>query len=189
MQVNLSRSDVTRARLMLSGVRNGFPKAFYRTLNKTAAGTKTDLVNLVRRDYNYKATVLRKRITVYKCPSYKTLKAETRSVGPGIHLTDIAGTRQTTRGITVDVKKSTGRKLIPRAFIAPGRFSRKKIGFIRETEAGRMVPRTPISPLYASHPEVIYNTRENWARIEKQSGKRLDENFSHEVQVILKGIA
>ena len=189
MDVKISKSDLNRAERMLSGIKSGFPKAFKRTLDKTATGTKTDMVAFVRERYNYKAKALRERITVYKCPSYKHLKSSIRSVGPGVHLTDIAQTRQTGRGVTVNVKKATGRKLIPHAFIAPGRHSGKKIVFIRETIRGKRVSRYPISPIYASHPEVVYSTDENWPKIERLADARFRNNFDHEVEVVLKGIA
>lgn len=197
MEIRLDKADLNRAKRMLADCKNGFPKAFYRTLNKTAANTKTDMVTLVRDRYNFKAAAIRKRINVYRCPSYAALRATVRSVGPGIHLTDVAGTRQTKKGVTVDVKKSTGRHLIPHAFIAPGRTSKKKIVFIRDFVSGTrvvksggvMAKRYPISPIYASHPEVVYNTDENWPNVQKNADSRLKENFSHEVDVILKGIA
>ena len=52
-----------------------------------------------------------------------------------------------------------------------------------------MVGRDPIKALYASDPEILYNTAENWPEIQSRAQKRLDENFEHEVDVVLKGYA
>ena len=52
-----------------------------------------------------------------------------------------------------------------------------------------MVPRQPIDARYASNPEQIYNTPENWAKIEKSAAVRLNNNFAHEVDAVLKGFA
>lgn len=189
MEVKVNPDDLARMKADLASLVDGFPKAFKRALDKTATGAKTDMVNDIRAKYNYKATALRARLSVYKCPSYKVLKAKTRSAGPGIHLTDVTGTNQTAKGVTVNVKKSTGRQLIPSAFISPGRTSTKPIVFIREREGGRRVARLPISPIYAAHPEVVYNVDENYVEIQKAIDARLKTNLEHETDVVLKGIA
>jgi hypothetical protein len=189
MEVKVNQDDLARMKRDLVWLETGFPKAFKRALDKTATGAKTDMVNDIRSKYNYKATALRKRMTVFKCPSYKTLNAKTRSAGPGIHLTDVTGTRQTKKGVTVNVKKETGRQLIPSAFISPGSKSKKPIVFIREKVGGRRVARLPISPIYAAHPEVVYNVNENYVEIQKAIDRRLSENMKHETDVVLRGIA
>ena len=188
MEIRLSQKDLDDARLMLLGIDKGFPKAFSRALNKAVEGTRTDMVALVRKDYNYKAAAVRKRISLQKA-TYAVLNAAVRSSGGEVHLTDIAGTRQTKKGVSVNVKKSTGRKLIPRAFIRPGRRSKKQIVFRRRMVGGKMVGRTPIDARYTSHPEQIYNTPENWAQLEKAAVIRLNKNFAHEVDAILKGFS
>ena len=219
MEVSLNKSSLSKAKMMLYGAKNGFPKAFSRTLNKTVNNTKTEMVKLVRRDYNYKAAAVRKRITVSKA-TYANLSAAVKSTGDSVHLTDIAGTRQTKKGVSVNVKKSTGIKLIPRAFIPKDpnpynkleavkinkRLLKKKIVFRRpgnprgqhETLYGRYGPqgsggklgsRARLDTFLAPHPEIVYNTPENWAELQKAADKKLATNFSHEVDVVLKGIA
>lgn len=188
MEIRLDKKDLASAKLALVGVKNGFPKAFSRSLNKTTIGTRTDMVSLIRKDYNYKAAAVRKRITIVRASSSK-LDAAVRSSGGEVHLTDIAGTRQTKTGVSVDVKKSTGRKVIPRAFIQTGIRSGKKIVFRRSVVSGKMVGRKPIEARYAAHPETIYNTDENWPKLLLSASERLNANFAHEVDVILKGIA
>lgn len=189
MEIDVDKDQIRQVQRDLLGLENGFPKAFKRALDNTAKNAVTEMVADIRSKYNYKATALRKRMAVFKCPSYKTLKAKTRSTGPGIHLTDISYTRQTKKGVTVNVKKSTGRLLIPHAFISPGRSSDKLIVFIREMEGGRRVARLPISPIFAAHPEVVYNVKENYVQIQTAISKRLDENIRHEADVVLRGIA
>ena len=205
MEVSLNKSSLSKAKLMLYGVKDGFPKAFSRALNKTANNTKTEMVKLVRRDYNYKAAAVRKRITVNKA-TYANLSSSVKSTGDHVHLTDIAGTRQTKKGVSVNVKKSTGIKLIPRAFKAPGQRSGKDIIFRRpgnprgqhEKLYGRYGPpgsggkigsRARLDTFSAPHPEIVYNTPENWAQLQKVADQKLSTNFAHEVDVVLKGIA
>lgn len=188
MEVYLDKNDLSEAQRMLYGYKNGFPKAMSRALNKTVTGIRTDMVSLLRSRYNIKATALRKRIVIVRA-TYAKLAASATSSGQRIHLTDVAGTRQTKKGVSVDVKKSTGRKLIPSAFIARGQRSGKLMVFRRAESGGKMVGRTPIEARYASYPEELYNTGENWPDLQKAAQKRLDDNFQHEVDVVLKGFA
>lgn len=189
LSIALDKEDLAEARRMLLNFDNGFPKAFSRALNKTVTNTKTEMTDLIRADYNYTLASLRSRITT-RNSTVKTLFAKVTSTGRSPHLTDIVGTRGTkTRGISVDVKKATGRRYIPQGFLAIGRVSGKKISFIRKMEGGRRVARLPLEDIRASHPEVVYNTKENWAKIQAAVKIRLDNNFLHEVDVILKGIA
>lgn len=205
MEIKLNKSSLSEAKLMLYGVKDGFPKAFSRALNKTANSTQTEMVKLVRRDYNYKAAAVRARISVNKA-TYANLSASVKSTGDSVHLTDITGTRQTKKGVSVNVKKSTGIKLIPRAFKAAGQRSGKDIIFRRpgnprgqhEKLHGRYGPpgsggksgsRARLDTFSAPHPEIVYNTPENWAQLQKTAGEKLNTNFAHEVDVVLKGIA
>ncbi|WP_319406178.1 phage tail protein [uncultured Desulfosarcina sp.] len=187
-QVKLSESDLNDAKRALIGIENGFPRAFARALNKSVAGVRTDMVSLAREDYNFKAAAVRKRISIHKA-YVSRLTAKAVSVGPGVHLTDFVGTRQTNTGLSVDVKKSTGRKAIRHGFLNKSPKSGKLLAMRRATVNGRRVPRYPIETLYGPHPEVVYNTGPNWAKLQKSADERLNKNFAHEIDVLLKGVA
>jgi hypothetical protein len=188
INIKVNPEDLERAQRDLAGIKNGLPRAFARALNKTTTGVKTDMVALIRNDYNYKAETVRARFSVI--PAYwDDLSARVISTGTQVHLTDVAGTRQTAKGVSVNVQKATGRQLIPRAFIRPGQYSGKMMVFRRAEIGGKMVPRSPIGARMAPHPEVIYNTPQNWATIAEKAQARLDTNFAHEVDVVLRGIA
>lgn len=191
MHIHLDPQDLKNAQRMLAGIKDGFPKALYRTLNKTTTGAKTDMADVVRKDYTHRLASVKERFAIYKCPSYETLKSSIRSVGPGVHLSDFPkkAVYQTKKGVMVNVKRATGKKLIPHAFFAPGRKSGKPIVFIRDGQGGDMPGRYPITALYATTPEVLYNTGENWPKLGSKLKERLDKNFIHEVDVVLKGIA
>ena len=186
--ISINKADVAAAKSMLNSVKNGFPRAFSRALNRTAQGVRTDMVNIAREEYNFKAAYARKRISI-KRATYSNLNAATRSTGPGTHLTDMLGTRKISTGLSVDIKKSTGRQKIKHAFINTGQKSGKLIAYRRELVGGKRVPRYDIEALYAPHPEQVYNTPENWARLKNQASERLDKNLDHEVDVILKDLA
>jgi hypothetical protein len=197
MNVYLSPDSLSAAKKMLIGCHQGFPKAMSRALNKTVDGAATEMVGLIRSRYNIKATALRKRLKKSKS-TYANLRASITSTGYGLHLTDVTGTRPTKKGVSVDVKKATGRKLITHAFIRPGRNSGKMIVFLRDRVSGTSVVgagsgvragRYPISALYVSDPEILYNSKENWPDLSGEIQKRLDKNFDHEIDVVLKGYA
>lgn len=187
MEIHFDKSQLNSFKSLMVQLDGQLPKALSRALNKTTTGVRTDMVSLIRKDYNYKAAAIRSRIKINRA-TYAQLSASVISSGRDVHLTDVTGTRQTAKGVSVNVKKSTGRKLIPRAFIR-GVKSGKQIVFRRAEIGGKMVGRKPIVARYASHPETIYNTSENWTTLQKLAQGRLDSNFTHEVDTVLKGIA
>lgn len=204
-QVRLSESDIKAAKRALIFVEDGFPKAYARALNKSATSVRTDMVGLVRKEYNYKAAAIRKRIEIRRA-TRADLSASLYSSGRHVNLTDIIGTRKTKKGVSVNVKKSTGRKLIPRAFINQGVKSGKRIVLRRPGNprgqrkklwarygppgsGGKVGSMARLDYFEAVPVEIIYNTPQNWARIQKKAGAHIKKHFAHEVDVVLKGIA
>ena len=205
LDIRMNKEDLQNAQRMLWSIENGFPKAYARALNKTATSVRTEMVKLIRDDYNYKVAAIRKRIVIKK--AYPTdLRCSLISAGRHVNLTDIAGTNRTKKGVTVNVKKSTGRKLIPRTFIRRGVHSGKEIVLRRpgnprgqhEKLWGRYGPagsggkqgsKARLDSFYATPVETIYNTESNWARLRKRADHHLKDHMAHETEVVLKGIA
>jgi len=183
-KISIDTADLERARSDLNSLANEMPHVAVRALNKAMTGVKTDIVSIIRDNYNYKATALRKRITITKA-TRTNVRGFVQSKGGPVHLTDITGTRQTKKGISVDVRKDTGRRLIPRAFKASGRHSGKEIVFRREGDppgqTARLVSRYPIRAITTAHPEVLYNAPHNWAKIQSKAAERLDTNIEREI--------
>ena len=138
------------------------------------------------------------RIKIPKRATKKDISGFVQSKGKHIGLTtDIdPAARQTRRGVTVNVKKSTGRQLFPRAFIRPGRNSGKLIVLRRPGDPSGQVenlyPRYgpegsgsgkggTLDAFYGPHPETLINAPENWAKIQTKVGKRLDTNLTREI--------
>lgn len=204
-QIRLSEADIKAAKRALIFIEDGFPKAYARALNKSATSVRTDMVGLIRKEYNYKATAIRKRIVISRA-SRADLSASLRSSGQYVNLTDIIGTRKTKKGVSVNVKKSTGRKLIPRAFINQGVRSGKPIVLRRPGDprgqreklwarygppgsGGKVGSRARLDYFDAVPVEVIYNTPQNWACIQQKADAHLKKHLGHETDVVLKGIA
>ena len=129
-QTHVDTEDLERAKRDLKNLADEMPHVAVRALNKAMTGTKTDMKNIVRADYNYKAALLDSRISVWKA-NRTNIQGHIQSKGGIVHHSDIATTSQTQRGVVVNIKKSTGRGLIPRTFQAPGRSSSKLITFRR----------------------------------------------------------
>lgn len=174
------RLALERAQRDLQALSKAMPKVAVRALNKAMTGTKTDMKGVIRENYNYKASALEKRLKVVRARR-GSLSGYVRSSGGLYHLTDITGTRQTKKGVSVSVKKSTGRQLIPSAFIQPAQYSGKRIVLRRVYRSGGLVGRYPIEAKYAPHPEHLYNTKENWAKISRAASKRIDANIEREI--------
>ena len=191
MATQINVHDLGRVKDDLAELSREMPHVAVRAINKALTGVKTDMKKLVREEYNYKAATLDKRMTATKATK-ANLTGIIVSKGGAVHLTDIAGTRQTKAGVSVDVRKSTGRKVIPRAFIATGRNSGKQIVFRRKGsppgQHARLVSRHPIEAMYTAHPEVIYNAPHNWARIQVAAADRLDTNIQREIDAEFRRI-
>jgi len=136
-------------------------------------------------DYSYKVSAVKARMTV-KRAVWSDLTSFIKSRGAGIHLSDFVGTRQTSTGLTVNVKKSTGLQRIRHAFLNRVQ-SGKIIAFWRaEAGPGRLVARYPIEALYGPHPEIVWNTDENWGTLQDRTDKRLPAVFAYEVDGVLR---
>ena len=184
MSATIELKDLETTKKALEDLASEMPHVAVRAINKSLTGVKTDIKTIIRADYNYKAGALDKRMTATKATRAK-IEGRIVSKGGAVHLTDIAGTAKGPRGVTVNVKKSTGRKLIPRAFVAHGQRSGKKIVFRRvgspPGQHAKLVGRHPIEAFYTGHPEVIMNTAENWAKIQTAAATRLDTNIEREI--------
>jgi hypothetical protein len=170
----------------LKNFKNGVPKALTRSINTALTDVKNEMISLARTDYNYNVAQLRKRITITRA-KYTDLSGKVKSKGGKYHLYDIVGKRKTTKGYRVNVKKSTGMQFIPHAFSK--KIGKKYMLLIRKSSGDGLVSQYPVRTLYASHPEIIYNTPENWNKLSKKGQDRLDKALKKEVNAIVKGWA
>lgn len=186
ISVELDQASLRQAQYDLSAIKGGIEKAFSRALNKSVTGAKTEMVELIRVDYNYSRAAILSRIST-KGSTIKTLSAYVKSTGKSPNLASIVGTTQRVAGVSVNVKKATGRHIVKHTFLRT--VGENRLVFQRARAGDRLVARYPLWAVKASHPEIIYNTKENWAKLSTAIQKRLDDNFAHEVDVVLKGIA
>jgi hypothetical protein len=194
LKIQLNEAQFNDVVKSLAGIQDGIPKVLARAINKAATGAKTDMVFIVREQYNYKAAALRDRIHVKKA-TYTHLAASTLSVGGPVHLTDVTGTvwrGPKSPGTQVDVKKITGKQMIKSAWIGHGKHSGKDIVYVRTKEPGlrrRTSPpgRYPIKALYAPHPEIVYGHEQIWKSVEYLADFTLSKALDHETEALLRG--
>lgn len=198
--------NLDKAQQDMAALSSAMPHVAVRALNKAMTGTKTDMVKIVRQTHNYKAGALRKRLKVSRATRAK-IKGHVESKGRAVHLTDIAGTRQTKKGVTVNVKKDSGRQLIPRAFKAISRKSGKEIVLRRpSTEdyggydelygrygppgsggtVGKRGQKARLMWFPAPHPEYVYNAPDTWARVKDAAAERIDTNIEREMDAEIR---
>jgi hypothetical protein len=127
---------------------------------------------------------VRERITKNRA-TWGRLTASVISKGDAVMLSDFVGTRQITTGLSVNVKVSTGRQYIKHGFLQVSPRSGKVLSLRRKVIDGVRVGRYPLETLYGPHPEVVWNTDENWERIQNQADERLRANFAYEVDYVM----
>jgi len=202
-----TRPQIDQAIRDLEGIKNGFERAYASALNKAAEGTRTDMVTLARDEYTYKVDAVRARTSVSKA-TWTSLTSSVTSKGKGVPLTEFLGTRQTSSGLSVTIRRAAGVSAIRHAFLQTVR-SGKKLAFWRAGIFDKLAPgsagfaqlkeaiaaghisrsglvwRYPITALYGPHPELVYNTPENWNKLQGWAKERLDVDFAHEIDYVL----
>ena len=200
------QDDLAQAQKDLQRLSYEMPAVAVRALNKAMAGTKTDMKNVIRAEYNIKAGVIDERMSIRKA-NRAQIQGHIQSKGKHIGLTSDLSTpakqpgaltakgRKSSafgagQGVVVNVKKSTGKQVIPRAFIRPGRGSGKLIVLRRPGDppgqidnlVGRYARSSPrLDAFYGPHPETLYNAPHNWAKIQSKAAERLDTNIEREI--------
>ena len=96
------------------------------------------------------------------------------------------GARQTKTGVSVQVYKAQGRKIIPRAFIRSGKKSGQQNVFWRvKGDGGKLVGRYPIYIKFGlALPEAFEWTSRDV--VEEQARERLHKNLEHERDYLLQ---
>jgi hypothetical protein len=98
---------------------NSLNLAAMRALNRAATTVRKEASSEIRKVYNLTAAVAKAQMKITRATKY-SLEAVVTAKGKPIGLIDFSA-RQTARGVTVKVRRDSGRKLIPHAFVAAGR--------------------------------------------------------------------
>lgn len=116
-QVTIDPGDLSDLRLVLSGIKNGFPAVVTRAINKTLTGVITDAAKEITQDLNLTQTRVKKDMWAVKA-SYQKLTGAVYAMGKPVNLAAFLNTTYSlSRGLGVKVKKSDQKVFLKHAFI------------------------------------------------------------------------
>ncbi len=172
--------DVQRT---LAGIKDGSRKAIVRALNKTvgtsSGGVQSDAVKEVAREFNLTQKDIKRDFRIKKA-TYADLSAYVRAQGKPVPLGRFIRTRQTQKGVSVQVKKSRPRVVIRHAFIPKLKSGHIGVFWRRGKQ------RLPIDQRFGPRVPDIFSNDEVMKPILQKAQERLDKNFSHEVEFLLE---
>jgi len=114
--VKMDQDDFRRVQSMLSDIKGAAPRVAMRAINKTMTGTKTDASSAIRAVITAKKSAVDETIKITKATENNPT-AYIASTGRPLALIDLSS-RQTNKGVSVQVRKDRPRKIVPGAFIA-----------------------------------------------------------------------
>ena len=178
VNVVFDKKKMEEAQVMLSGIKNGAPRAISRAINRTATTTNVQASKLIKKEYTIKNGT--KGVVTRSTASslagninFKGRPRLLRNFSMGI----------TKKGITAAVKRSTGRRLIPRTFIRP--LVGSNVPGVLQRKRG--AARYPIKVLHGpSLPQMAGNVNVQ-PEVEKFIQTKMDERLDHEIKALLKG--
>ncbi|TVM15062.1 hypothetical protein DPQ33_16370 [Oceanidesulfovibrio indonesiensis] len=176
----------------LSMVPGGMKKAMCRALSRTIKGMRTDAVRQIRKDYNVPAKDVRSKMTVVSPKPADNhpralLRAEGRMsvplfrYGARPRVPVAAGGRRPRKGVSVQVKKTSGRKVIEGSFV-----QRPKNGGGVQIMKRETKERDSHQVLYGpSHLQALKDEG-NLFELQELAEERLQKNIIHEADFVLQ---
>ena len=154
-------------------------KGITRALNRSIAGVNTDANRSVRTELTLKAKDIRRDMRIRRA-SPRTLEAALVVKVTPTGLIKFRA-RDTTRGVTVQVKKSGGRKRLKHAFIARMPSGHRGV-FTREKGAKR----TPIGELFSTAVGQYLDDEDVLRPIGASAMRRFEKELSAQVDYLLR---
>ena len=154
-------------------------RAIYRSLNKAINGARVGASRAVRAELTLKAKDVKRDLTVRRARPKGLEAALIVKITPTGLIKFRA--RDTTRGVTVQVKRRATRKRLPHAFIATMKSGHRGV-WTREKGAGR----TPIGELFSTAPGQFLAEESVLEPIGAEATKRLNRELSAQVDHLLR---
>lgn len=201
MKAVVTTRGIPAAKGALYGIKNGFPKAMTRAINKTLTGARTDAVDEISKVLNLTKTRIRKDFSK-RNSTWKTLEGRFYSTGKPVGLASFAGTRQTKKGVSFKIFKRGKRSIIGGAFVAERRGANHV--FLRKYRKGKkkgqavkpnfpygVLPRSyrlPVWRLTGPRVQDIYDDKPVMDSVLKKAGERFDKNLDYETDRLLRSV-
>ena len=202
--LQFNERDVANVKAMLRGLDNIVPKVLSRAINDTLAGVKTDASTEIRAIITAPKKTVDGAMTISKATP-ASLEGGVAISGTPLPLIAYSA-RQTLKGVSAQVKKDSGRQVIPGAFIATVRAGKQaasgyeghagvfwrtwhadsaKSGKNMAKRAWKKMPaqyRLPIKQLYGPRiPDYIAEKGPVMAIVLKKSDERMHKNLDKEL--------
>lgn len=114
--IQMSASDRRQVENMLSDIKGAGPRVTMRAVNKTLTGVKTDAASELTAVLNLTKASVQKAMSVRNV-TISSQNGYFQTKGKPIPLIEFRNTRQTNKGVSVQTKKASSRKVIPKTSI------------------------------------------------------------------------
>ena len=198
MQINFDPEDVARVKLLLDDIDAN--RVMIRAINDTLAGVNTDAARAVYADLNLTQTRIKEDFSIRRAYTGNVNGAFT-ATGRPVNLASFTGSRMTTRGLSVKIKRAGTRVTFRHGFLwnrttrtgesAATAFQREWQG--ARTNATTQLPwkqmgqqyRLPLETMTGPRIEDILSKPEVIGPLEIAGGDRLEAAVDHELEYIL----
>ncbi len=204
MRIEVNQAQIDETKALLGDVKDGAATVLARSMNRANKGIATDSAKEIAKELNLKQATIKKNYALNNATVAK-LSANFRSTGRPIPLIEY-GACQVKNGVSVQVKKSKGRKVIPMAFIAKmksghlGVFTRKKeyLGTGRPTgtpKSGYLYTqpgtwsrryRLPVEEMYGPRVEDVFSNDDVMGKVIAGAEDRLQKTMEQQTEYLLK---
>jgi len=171
----------------VQGIQKGKRKVITRALNKTARGAKTDAVKLIRQHLMIKAKPVRENVRISKATWSKPTAYLFARGKRGVPLLGNypvrpgrLGARKPKQGVSVQIKRFGGRKVIKGSFLA--KMKSGHVGVFLRDSADRL----PIKQLHGMGFIQLLERGMIHRRLKKSIAKRMERNLKHEINHLLQ---
>lgn len=117
--VAVNQADVAQVKALLGDLKGKYKSVMVTSINKTLSTARTQATARIGNELNLKAARIKWGFTLFKA-NYSNMSGALVSSGEPIGLIQF-GARQTAKGVSVKVKRSSSRYLLRHAFIAKGK--------------------------------------------------------------------
>jgi len=118
MEIEISKTQLNDVKALMADIKNGEKKVFVTSINKTLTTGRTQATARIGNELNLKASRIKEDFTIQKA-NYQKIQGALVATGAPVGLINF-GASETTKGVSVKVKRSSPRKLLKHAFIAKG---------------------------------------------------------------------
>lgn len=126
-QIKIDENDLKTVRGMLADIKGAGNRVIVRSINKTLTGVKTDAADELCKVLNFTEKGVKKTFAISKAKQ-DDISGFFASTGKPVPLIEFIGTRQTNKGVSVQIRKNRPRKVIPGTFITTVKNVIKKTG-------------------------------------------------------------